>query len=70
MAVKTADNTALQENVSTAGSSKKFSKGQLAGSAKYAARRDLLNAILDDGKEYTIQEAGAAIAGYMERKVV
>lgn len=70
MAVKTADNTALQENVSTAGSSKKFSKGLLAGSAKYAARRDLLNAILDDGKEYTIQEADAAIAGYMERKVV
>ncbi len=71
MAVKTtADSTAAQEGVSTADSSKKFSKEQLAGSARYAARRDLVNALLDDGKGYTIQEADAAIAGYMERKVV
>lgn len=71
MAVKTtADSTAAQEGVSTADSGKKFSKEQLAGSARYAARRDLVNALLDDGKGYTIQEADAAIAGYMERKVV
>ena len=71
MAVKTAaDSTASQEGISTADSGKKFSKGQLAGSARYAARRDLLNALLDDGKGYTIQEADAVIAGYMEGKVV
>ena len=71
MAVKTAaDNTVAQECVSTADSGKKFSKEQLAGSARYAARRDLVNALLDDGKGYTIQEADAAIAGYMEGKVV
>lgn len=71
MAVKTAAGSiAAQEGGITADNGKKFSKEQLAGSARYAARRDLVNALLDDGKEYTIQEADAAIAGYMERKVV
>lgn len=71
MAVKTAaGSTAAQEGGITADNGMKFSKEQLAGSARYAARRDMLNALLDDGKEYTIQEADAAIAGYMEGKVV
>lgn len=46
-----------------------FSKQQLVESRKYANRRDLLKALLEDGKTYTIAEVDAAIEKFMKGKV-
>lgn len=46
-----------------------FSKQQLVESRKYANRRDLLKALLTDGKTYTIAEVDAAIEKFMKGKV-
>ncbi len=47
----------------------KFSKAQLMESMKYAKRRDLLTAILEDTKEYTTAEVDSAIKKFMEGQV-
>lgn len=46
-----------------------YTKGQLAASKRYAKRRDLIRALLEDGKAYTLKEADALIGKYMEGKV-
>lgn len=47
----------------------KYTKEQLIRSDHFAKRRDLLGALLDDDKRYSIQEAEAAIDHYMKGKV-
>ena len=46
----------------------RFSKAQLCASKKYADRRDVLFAMLDDSKEYTYAEADKAIDDFMKMK--
>ena len=38
-----------------------YTKEQLAGSKRYANRRDLLSALLESGKTYTLTEVDALI---------
>lgn len=47
----------------------KFSKEQLIRSDRFANRRDLLGALLKDGKLYSIEEVETAIEHYMKGKV-
>ena len=47
----------------------RFYKEQFITSKNYRGRRDLLNAILDDGREYTTEEVETMIAEYMKGKV-
>lgn len=47
----------------------KFSKDKLLKSKRFADRRDLLNALLSDDKEYTIVETEEIIKEYMEGEV-
>lgn len=47
----------------------RFSKEQILQAAKYAKRRDLLTAILEDTKEYTVAEVDSAIKKFMEGQV-
>lgn len=47
----------------------KYTKAALAGSKRFQARRDLLNVILDNDKEYTIAEAEKAINNYLNKEV-
>lgn len=56
----------MAKNTSTAAV---FTKQQLIESRKYANRRDLLKALLEDGKSYTIAETDAAIEKFMKGKV-
>ncbi len=44
----------------------RFSKEDLVKSQKYQHRRDLLNAILEDDKKYTIQEVDSKIEKFMK----
>lgn len=46
-----------------------YTKEQLAASKKYANRRDLIGALLENGKTYTLAEADALIEQFMKGKV-
>ena len=46
-----------------------YTKAQLTASKKYANRRDIISALLDDGKAYTLDEVDALINKYMKGKV-
>ncbi len=46
-----------------------YSKAQLLTSTKYVHRRDLIGALLVDGKLYTISKVDALIKDYDERKM-
>lgn len=47
----------------------KYSKEQILGSAKFANRRDILDALLTDGKEYTIAEVNSVMDDWMKKGV-
>ena len=46
-----------------------YTKDQLLRSKKYAARRDLLGALLEDGKTYTTAQVDREINQFLKRKV-
>lgn len=46
-----------------------FSKDQLLRSQKYAKRRDLLDALLENGKEYTLEAVDSKIEKFMKGPV-
>lgn len=46
-----------------------YSKDQILASEKYAKRRDLVNALLDDDKEYTIEEVDEMMQKFLKGKV-
>ena len=46
-----------------------FTKDRLVASEKYAHYRDLLNVLLEDGKEYTDSEVQAVIDGFLHKKI-
>lgn len=46
-----------------------FSKEQLLAVGKYKDKRDLLNAVLSDGKRYTFASAEQLLGEFMEREV-
>ncbi|MBO3444018.1 MULTISPECIES: hypothetical protein [Clostridia] len=47
----------------------KFSKNQITNSKKYRKRRDLLNAILDKSKHYSMDEVDRLIEKFMKGEV-
>ncbi|MCD8215848.1 MAG: hypothetical protein LUC97_09455 [Clostridiales bacterium] len=47
----------------------KFSKEALIKSRLFKDRRDLVSAVLEDGKEYTKTEAEELIGGYLNKEV-
>lgn len=46
-----------------------YTKDQILASEKYVKRRDLINALLDDGKEYTIEEVDKMMQKFLKGKV-
>ena len=46
-----------------------YTVDQLAASKRYANRRDLIRALLEDGKAYTLNEVDGLIEKYMKGKV-
>ena len=46
-----------------------YSKEQLAASKRYATKRDIIRALLENGKTYTLDEVDALIEKYMKGKV-
>ena len=47
----------------------KFSKEQLVKSKKFSGQKDLLNTILEDDKQYTLDEVVSRVKKYMKGKV-
>lgn len=48
---------------------RRFTKQQVLASARYRDRRDLVSALLDDGRTYTIAEVGQMVDRFMKGKV-
>lgn len=46
-----------------------FTRDQLAASKRYATRRDLVNTLLEDGKQYTLAEVDEKIEAFKKGKV-
>ncbi len=46
-----------------------FTKEQIAASQRYADRKDLVNAVLADGKKYTFRDVEKTIENYLKGKV-
>ena len=46
-----------------------YSKEQLAASKRSATKRDIISALLENGKTYTFDEVDALIEKYMKGKV-
>ena len=46
-----------------------FTREQLAASKRYAQRRDLVTALLEPGKRYTLAEVDGLIEKFMKGKV-
>lgn len=46
-----------------------YTKAQLVGSGRYANRRDLVSALLEEGKGYTLKEADRLIDRFRKGKV-
>lgn len=57
-----------EKKAESAGSSR-YTRKQLLGSEKYRYQRDFLSALLDDEKEYSIQEVDELIKTFMKGKV-
>ena len=60
---------AAEENKKEGKTENKYTKEQILLSYKYAKRRDLLNALLDDGKEYTLNEVDSMMDKFLKGKV-
>lgn len=56
-------------NTEKAANAPTYSKERLAASKRYANRRDLILALLEDGKAYTLDEVDGLIEKYMKGKV-
>lgn len=63
MANKKTTNTVPRQEAS-------FEKGAFLNSKSFRSQRDLLNAILEDGKRYTTKEVVELLNKEMKRKVV
>ena len=48
----------------------RFTKAQLMASNKYANRKDLIGALLDDNKDYTTAQVDELIEKYLKGKVI
>lgn len=46
-----------------------FSKAQILASAKYRVRKDLVDALLDDSKKYTMKQVDELIDKFLKGKV-
>lgn len=46
-----------------------FTKGQLAASQRYAHLRDLVNVLLEDGRQYTLDEVDEKIEDFKKGQV-
>ena len=65
---KLRDNLAKLESVDMDKFCRDMSK-ELAASKRYANRRDLIRALLDSGKRYTLDEVDRLIESYMKGQV-
>ena len=58
-----------KENKETDAIEIKFSKEQLVKSKKFSGQQDLLNTILEDDKQYTLDEVVSKVEKYLKGKV-
>lgn len=57
------------ENKNTTKAEAKFSKQQLIASKRFQRRRDVLAAVLQDDRRYTLDEAETAVQDFLGKEV-
>lgn len=60
---------AKKENTGNKSDETKFVKSQIVGSDKYKNRADLLNVLLEDGKEYTLSDVDKKLENFLDKEV-
>lgn len=60
---------AKKENTENKSDETKFVKSQIIGSDKYKNRADLLNVLLEDGKEYTLSDVDKKLENFLDKEV-
>lgn len=72
MAAKKATNATdavQEETVQTTAEPVQFSKEQILASAKFANRRDLVDALLDEKGKYTMEQVDELVNSFLKGKV-
>lgn len=64
------DTETVEQPVKATKAESKFSKSQLAGCSRYRNRRDLVDALLDSNKKYTMKQVDEMIETFMKGKVM
>lgn len=65
---KSKDNAAAVEKRAES-DEQKFTRGQVLSSARYRNRKDVVSALLEDGRMYTIAEVDRMVDEFMKGKV-
>ena len=60
---------AKKESTENKSDETKFVKSQIIGSDKYKNRADLLNVLLEDGKEYTLSDVDKKLEEFLGKEV-
>lgn len=50
--------------------SARYTREQILGSRRYRGQRDLICALLEDGKRYSLEEVDHLVDGYLKGKVI
>lgn len=61
--------TMEKKTTEPAAAAPRFTKAQLMAANKYANRRDLIGALLDDNAEYTTTQADELIRKYLKEEI-
>lgn len=48
----------------------RYGKEQILGSSRYRGQRDLVNALLERGKQYSLEEVDGLLEEYLKGKVM
>lgn len=62
--------TAAEAGAATGRAGARYGKEQILGSSRYHGQRDLVNALLEEGKQYSLEEVDGLLEEYLKGKVM
>lgn len=62
--------TAAEAGVPMDRAGARYGKEQILGSSRYRGKRDLINALLKEGKEYSLEEVDGLLEVYLKGRVM
>lgn len=62
--------TAAGAGAATGRAGVRYGKEQILGSSRYRGQRDLVNALLEEGKRYSLEEVDGLLEEYLKGRVM